>query len=602
MAKIIILGAGISGLAAAEQLSKQGHLVTIIEARNRIGGRIDSQTTQHGFPVDMGAMYVHGIGKGFGQGAEQDVENPIAVLLKQTKKNSLMAVDDEKVDIFDSAGNEYNLLKKLWYLIPYYKKSSELFDKVISEAFQKQFDITNENQRNILKKISDLNDQIEQSYSRSLKILSDKENAESQASKDKQDNETLLRDKLNAEILQLNKQLKETSEIFSTLQQAFDYRTDNIPKVDSEAFWIRKMVTMTATNNSGSPLRELSILNYFNRSGYNGGDHIVVGGYVEILNSIFQEANKTGYLKLLLNTSVVSVSYGKDHMAYVTTADGAKFEADVVLSTLPLGVLKAGLVEFSPALSLEKRAAIQNLGMGLQNKVMLEFEKPFWSKDNHYIIPASSEIDFWPEYLNLYHFSGKKTATLIASFYGDHAQFSKLDEKEIAEKALLPLKKSYGKKFQSPVKVTITRWDSDPCALGSWTTLGKKSTLSDLEHIAAPEGMNLFFAGEHTGKALIGTVHAAYKTGLRAANEIASYLKTRLTSRGSADDTAEIGMERKITAEASSDVDLTLSNGGSAIPETLTGFQLHNNKTKDSLDATKDKTTEKKSEGLIKQP
>lgn len=37
--KIIVIGAGMAGLAAARQLSGQGHQVTILEGRSRLGGR-----------------------------------------------------------------------------------------------------------------------------------------------------------------------------------------------------------------------------------------------------------------------------------------------------------------------------------------------------------------------------------------------------------------------------------------------------------------------------------------------------------------------------------------------------------------------------------
>ena len=57
--RILVVGAGMAGLAAARTLSDQGYSVVVLEARNAIGGRI---RTDHslGAPVDLGASYIHG--------------------------------------------------------------------------------------------------------------------------------------------------------------------------------------------------------------------------------------------------------------------------------------------------------------------------------------------------------------------------------------------------------------------------------------------------------------------------------------------------------------------------------------------------------------
>src|SRR5438046_1337663 len=57
----LIIGAGVAGLSAAEELSRAGKRVTILEARDRPGGRIytiESETKD--LPVELGAEFIHG--------------------------------------------------------------------------------------------------------------------------------------------------------------------------------------------------------------------------------------------------------------------------------------------------------------------------------------------------------------------------------------------------------------------------------------------------------------------------------------------------------------------------------------------------------------
>jgi monoamine oxidase len=61
MTDVLIIGAGATGLSAARILSKARKSVTILEARDRIGGRINTiQGEGFSFPVEAGAEFIHG--------------------------------------------------------------------------------------------------------------------------------------------------------------------------------------------------------------------------------------------------------------------------------------------------------------------------------------------------------------------------------------------------------------------------------------------------------------------------------------------------------------------------------------------------------------
>ncbi len=57
---ILIIGAGIAGLAAAKQLSGRVRKITVIEAGQRYGGRINA-VDLGGYKADLGASWIHGI-------------------------------------------------------------------------------------------------------------------------------------------------------------------------------------------------------------------------------------------------------------------------------------------------------------------------------------------------------------------------------------------------------------------------------------------------------------------------------------------------------------------------------------------------------------
>ncbi len=56
----IVVGAGVAGLSAAHTLAKAGERVVVLEARNRIGGRIYTNRKLCPIPIEFGAEFIHG--------------------------------------------------------------------------------------------------------------------------------------------------------------------------------------------------------------------------------------------------------------------------------------------------------------------------------------------------------------------------------------------------------------------------------------------------------------------------------------------------------------------------------------------------------------
>src|SRR6516162_6863463 len=69
--EVLVIGAGIAGLTAARDLAVDGYDVAILEARERIGGRIWT-SRDLGVPADLGASWIHGF-----------EDNPISRLAKR---------------------------------------------------------------------------------------------------------------------------------------------------------------------------------------------------------------------------------------------------------------------------------------------------------------------------------------------------------------------------------------------------------------------------------------------------------------------------------------------------------------------------------------
>ena len=125
--QVVVVGAGIAGLAAAKDLQESGYEVTVLEASNRIGGRIYTDRSL-GFPLEIGANWIH----------SNQVEGNRLMSLKEelglkTNISTLDAVDfklfNKKVNVFYK--NTFFLLKIKEIAVDY--KLFPLFQSTIKE-------------------------------------------------------------------------------------------------------------------------------------------------------------------------------------------------------------------------------------------------------------------------------------------------------------------------------------------------------------------------------------------------------------------------------------------------------------------------------------
>ena len=89
---VLVLGAGMAGLAAAQQLASRGLQVTVLEARNRPGGRIFTSRQLPGLALDLGATWIHG-----------HVGNPLTDLADRYQATRALT-DYDALKIYGSAG------------------------------------------------------------------------------------------------------------------------------------------------------------------------------------------------------------------------------------------------------------------------------------------------------------------------------------------------------------------------------------------------------------------------------------------------------------------------------------------------------------------
>jgi lysine-specific histone demethylase 1 len=209
------------------------------------------------------------------------------------------------------------------------------------------------------------------------------------------------------------------------------------------------------------------------------------------------------------------------------TAEQFNIECDFVVVTLPLGVLKANVVTFDPPLPLDKQNAIERLGFGILNKVVLHFENCFWDKSVPVIGHTAVEPGNNFMFVNMLAITGIPILVSLVSGRFAESIEGKSDETVVNE-TLGVLRNMYrNRPVPPPIDFVVTRWRSNEFSRGSYSYIASGSSPQDIGCISRPIDDTVFFAGEATTMTHFASAHGAVLTGRHEASRITKVIARR---------------------------------------------------------------------------
>lgn len=267
----------------------------------------------------------------------------------------------------------------------------------------------------------------------------------------------------------------------------------------------------------GAPADQLSLLE-FDPVEMRTMNAVPLGGYEQLIRDAAMG------LDIRLNSEITRIAYGGDGVV-ASTNDGS-FSADIVVVTVPLGVLKSGGLRFDPPLDVAKDTAIDRIGYGGQavlNKIALRFPTRFWPGKSEMLaaLPANTQQrGVFPVWTDLTPLTGVPMLVGFTSGYIAAKWDREKSDPEAYEQALNVLRRMFSSEIPEPEAYLLTHWLSDPWSRGSYSYSAVGGNERDRRCLAEPVAERLFFAGEATHVMHYGTVEGALLSGEREARRI----------------------------------------------------------------------------------
>jgi monoamine oxidase len=433
MYDVAVIGAGIAGLAAARVLAAAGARVVVLEARDRIGGRVWTQRVPT--PVELGAEFVHGL------------PEVLWTLLREAgltvieRDGSQMQYAGGRLRVATEEAGAFSVLAQMQRWFAQQPAGTDL------------------------------------SFAQFLALMPPA---------------TAVRDR------------------------ALRY-VEGFNAADAARISVASLIAQQQVEDSVQGGRVFHI-----RQGYDALAHYL-GTRVERSGGVIR-----------LRQIVRRVQWRAGHVVLEgTDPEGAPFEviAARAVVTLPLGVLQLNEVRFSPE-PAGALAAAQRMAMGAATRVSLVFRRPFWrelasadlERDAREALSQLSFLFCPDETPGVWWTAAPESQAVITGWTGGPRATA--PGRPWRQRSLDTLSRVFNVPRlhvqEQLLSVHHHDWQSDPFSRGAYSYV-PAGALEAPRQMSEPVEHTLFFAGEHTDQLPEwGTVHAALRSGERAAGQIVS--------------------------------------------------------------------------------
>ncbi|UJR23230.1 hypothetical protein I4U23_026249 [Adineta vaga] len=240
-------------------------------------------------------------------------------------------------------------------------------------------------------------------------------------------------------------------------------------------------------------------------------------GYGTLIQQIVQQYQ----LPIQLNSIVTRIdASSSDSFVRIYTQDERIFRCKYVLVTIPLGCLKHHSIEFIPKLPEWKQNAIDIMGVGVADKIFLQFPYVFWDTKYTTILCTSPRFRFILCRPNDCILQVKIVARVAKEIE------EKPDQETIDELMILLRKCFPDQNISEPSRYLITKWNQDPFAKGAYSYFAVGADNQTLIDLARECHERVYWAGEHANyNGTLGCVDSAFNSGQCEAKRIVEKLK-----------------------------------------------------------------------------